>query len=151
MCLGWGTNLPWVPGSHRAAGSSTWLQQCFPQEQDQHREGSDLLLLLLLLLGFGASRSENPALCSCTCCWCRERNTHCRAGVLSPTHPSGSPSAPLIPKFLPQVPAGRVAQLPQSPTALSRDLHLTQGINRWLCLVTTPSPSQEEAGEGFFL
>lgn len=86
MCLGWGTNLPWVPGSHRAAGSSMWLQQCFPREQDQHRERSDLLLLL----GFGASQSENPAPCSCTCCWCRERNTHCRAGILSPTHPSGT-------------------------------------------------------------
>lgn len=61
------------------------------------------------------------------------------------------PLAPLLPKFLPQVPAGRGSQPPESPTALPSVLHLTQGINRWLCPSQPPAPSRMRVGKDFFL
>lgn len=106
MCLGWGTNLARVPGTQRAARSSRWLQQRaarssrwlqqrFPGEQEQHGE---LRALLLLLLALVLPTLNSP--------W--------------PTAPSGSPLAPLLPKFLPQVPEGECPspRHPQSLTAL---------------------------------
>lgn len=120
-----------------------WLQQRFPQGQDQHREGSDLLLLL----GFGVSQSEPLLFVHGPAAGAERGTLIAELGFCLPL----PPLAPLLPKFLPQVPAGRGSQPPESPTALPSVLHLTQGINRWLCPSQPPAPGRMRLGKDFFL
>lgn len=119
-----------------------WLQQRFPQGQDQHREGSDLLLLL----GFGVSQSEPLLFVHGPAAGAERGTPHCRAGVLSPSPPSGTSPAqiPAPGASRERVPAPGEPHSPaQCSPSHSRDKSLALPV-------TTPSPGQDEAGKGFF-
>lgn len=115
-----------------------WLQQLFPREQDEHREGSELLLLL----GFAASQSERALLSVHVPAAGAERGaTIAELGFCLLLNPLGALWHLPCPNSCPRH--------PQSPAALASVLHLTQGINCWLCLSQPSAPGRKRLGKVF--